>query len=111
MASETTAIIEYCSMQTLIVVSTSTPVTVFHFMISNYVRCMEDPVERIPTTKTFAFTLFPGCKSPASGAITCILGGNSPGAIALRGIALGAIVRGIVLGGNVMGGNSPGEIS
>ena len=50
-------------MQTLIVVSKSTPIAVFHFIISNYLRWIEDPVQRTATTKTFAFMLFQGQKS------------------------------------------------
>ena len=94
-------------MQTLIVVSKSTPIAVFHFIISNYVSCVKDPVQRIATTKTLAFMLFPGTKVPlgggGGGAITCILEGQ----LSSGGLFLGAIVRG---GGLSWGGNSPSEI-
>ena len=85
-------------MQTLIVVSKSTPIAVFHFIISNYVSCVKDPVQRIATTKTLAFMLFPGTKVPlgGGGAITYILEGQ----LSSGGLFLGAIVRG--------GGDCPG---
>ena len=79
-------------MQTLIVVSvTSTPVAVFHFIISNHVLWMEGTVLRIATAKNICFHVVG--KSPASWAITCFLGG--------RGLS----------GGNCAGaGNCPGGI-
>ena len=111
-------------MPTLIVVSKSTPVAVFHFIISNYVRWMEGTVQRIATTNSCFHVVSRG-KSPASGAVTCILGeggggpggivlgGNSPGGIILGWQYSGEIVLGVIVwgklssGGNFPGGNGP----
>ena len=98
-------------MQTLIVVSKSTLITDFHFIISNYVPCMEDPVQRIATTKTLAFMLFPGAKIPLRGQLRVSVGGNSGGGYCPGGNCSGG---GIVweegqlsLGGQLFGGNCP----
>ena len=90
-------------MQTLTVVNKSTPVAVFHFIISNYVRWMEGTVKQISTTKTFAFMLFPGAKVPLRGQLYYPRGGgNSPwGELSWGRNSPGGIVR---------GGNCPGGI-
>ena len=77
-------------MQTLIVVSKSTPFELFHFIISNHVRFMEDQVQRIATIKIFAFMLFQEPKVPLWRQLHVSSGGNSPGENCPRGaIVLG----------------------
>ena len=50
-------------MHTLIAASMSMPVAVFHFIISNYARWMEDTVQRIATTRLLS-RCFQGQKVP-----------------------------------------------
>ena len=93
-------------MQTLIVVSKSKPVAFFYFIISNHVRCMEDPVQRIAKNKNACFHVVSRGKSTASGTITN-MGGNSPGELSSEGNC----PRGELSWGGGGGGNCTGKLS